>query len=166
MKKSLLAFAVILASVAVQAKTIKSQDKNIPVSSVSQVIQLAKVERNSVTKTVSVIVTDHGKSTDVSPTASIYLAFTAFAEMGNISTSFLIDDVLSFTSATRKAAGVYEIKATIYRDQAGIQDVTYTIDTTQAFIDEENKRKACGDDFCDGELDTTIEVKEVLTKAQ
>ncbi|AHZ85155.1 hypothetical protein Bb109J_c2465 [Bdellovibrio bacteriovorus] len=167
MKKALLLpIAALLTSVSAQAKTIASDDKQIPVSSVSQVVQLAKVERDSVTKTVSVVVTDHGKSTDVSPTASIYLTFTAFAEMGNISTSFPIDHVLSFASAVRKSAGIYEIKAQVYRDEAGIQDITYTIDTNQMFIDEDKMRKACGGDFCDGELKTSIEVKETLKKAQ
>ncbi|AFY02268.1 hypothetical protein [Bdellovibrio bacteriovorus] len=167
MKKALLLpFAALLTSVSVQAKTIASDDKKIPVSSVSQVVKLAQVERDSVLKTVNVVVTDHGRSTDVSPTASIYLTFTAFAEMGNISTSFKIDHVLNFTSAVRKSAGVYEIKALVYRDEAGMQDITYTVDTNQMFIDEAKMRKDCGIDFCDGDLKTSIEVKETLKKAQ
>lgn len=162
----MLPFAALLTSVSVQAKTIASQDKTIPVSSVSQVVQLAKVERKSVLKTVSVVVTDHGRSTDVSPTSAIYLTFTAFAEMGNISTSFPIDNVLSFTSAVRKSAGIYEIKAQVYRDEFGMQDITYTIDTNKMFLDEEKMRSACGNDFCDGELKTSIEVKETATRSQ
>lgn len=162
----MLPFAALLTSVSVQAKTIASQDKTIPVSSVSQVVQLAKVERKSVLKTVSAVVTDHGRSTDVSPTASIYLTFTAFAEMGNISTSFPIDNVLSFTSAVRKSAGIYEIKAQVYRDEFGMQDITYTIDTNKMFLDEEKMRNACGDDFCDGELKTSIEVTETAKRSQ
>lgn len=162
----LLPLAALLTSAPALAKTITSNNETIAVSSVSQVIRLAKVERGPVTKTVSVVVTDLGKSTDVSPTASIYLTFTAFAEMGNLSTSFTIDNVLSFTSAVRKSAGIYEIKALVYRDEAGLQDVTYTVDTNQMFIDEEKQRAACGDGFCDGELTTSVEVKETLKKAK
>lgn len=155
--------SILLAAISAQAKTIASSDTDIKISTVSKVIQMAKVDRGNVTKTVNVVVLDFGKATDVSPTQSIFLTFTAYAEMGNIATSFPIDDVMVFKSAVRKDAGIYEIKALVYRDQVGMKDVTYTLDTTQMFIDEERNRKACGQDFCDGGLNTTIQVKETLS---
>lgn len=46
----------------------------------------------------------------------------------------------------------------------GLVNVITTIDATKMFADEKEQRKACGGDFCDQALKTSIEVSEKTQK--
>lgn len=165
MKHMLLLALVILSAAFARARTIKSEDVQISASSIDQVIRLVdKKDPGSSHKKLSIIVEDRGMSTDVSPRYTISLGYASMAEMGNITASFKISDqAFQFVSASRKSAGIYEVKTVEYRDEDGLVNVTTTIDATKMFADEKEQRKACGGDFCDQALKTSI---EVLEKAQ
>lgn len=158
---------LILTTVSSFAKTVKSTHENIIPSSIDQKITLVDKNEAGVShKKVSFIVTDHGMSTDVSPRYSIYLGYASLSEMGNIFVDFKISDkVLAFKSATRQAAGIYKIKFnTLSADDYGLIEVTQTIDATKIFSDELKARKACGGDFCDQDLKTSVEITEIIKK--
>ena len=165
MKKTVLMSLVILLSALVQASTIKSEELSIAPSSIDRVIRLVdKHEPGSSHKKLSIIVTDNGMSTDVSPRYQIYLGYAGLAEMGNISADFKISDqAFKFISAIRKSAGIYEIKTVEYRDD-GMYNVTQTIDATKVFSDEKALRLSCGGDFCDQTLKSSVVVKESAKK--
>lgn len=161
MKHFLISALIFLTALTAQAKTIQSEELNITPSSIDKSIRLVdKDNLGSSHKKLSIIVTDGGMSTDVSPRYSIYLGYASLAEMGNISTDFKISDqAIQFISASRKSAGIYEIKTVEYRDD-GMYDVTTTIDATKMFSDEKKAREACGGDFCDLVLKSSISVTE------
>lgn len=161
MKKLVVSILVMVAAVAVQAKTINSSKENISPSEIDQVIRLVdKNEPGASHKKLSVVVTDHGMSTDVSPRYTVFLAYASMAEMGNVSVDFKItDQPFQFLSAARKAAGIYEVVVTEARESGFVQ-VTYTIDATQMFADEKKERTKCGGEFCDMLLQTSVSVTE------
>lgn len=165
MKHLLLSALVILSTAFAQAGTVKSQDLQIAPSKIDQVIRLVdKNDPGSSHKKLSIIVTDHGMSTDLSPRYSIYLAYASLAEMGNIAVDFKINDqAIQFLAASRKAAGIYEVVTTEYRDD-GMYKVTTTIDATKMFSDEKKEREACGGDFCDLKLKTSVSTSEKVEK--
>ncbi|UOF02713.1 hypothetical protein [Bdellovibrio reynosensis] len=159
MHKAVLVFMSLLMSSSVFAKTIPSSKIEIAPSSIDQVVRLVDKRESGHTK-VNIIVEELGMSTDVSPRYTVYLGFASLGEMGNIYADFKIDDaVWEFKSATRIAAGIYEVQVVGFDENYEMREFTYTIDTTQMFIDERKARKKCGGDFCDQELNTTIEVK-------
>ncbi|MES2803906.1 MAG: hypothetical protein V4654_15545 [Bdellovibrionota bacterium] len=166
MKHMLLSALVILTTIFAQAKIVNSEDLKVSASSIDQVIRLVdKDDPGSSHKKLSIIVEDHGMSTDVSPRYTISLGYASMAEMGNITADFKItDQAYKFISAKRKGAGIYEVKTKEYRDADGMYDVTLTIDATKMFVDEKEQRKACGDNFCDLVLKTSISVSEKATK--
>nr|BFD62533.1 hypothetical protein BdHM001_12140 [Bdellovibrio sp. HM001] len=159
-KAAILSLCLLLSATAF-AKSVPSQSLQITPSSIDQVVRLVdKKDAGSSAKKVSVIVEDHGLSTDVSPRYTVYLGYSSLAEMGNISADFKVDDqVFEFKSATRKAAGIYEVKVVGFTADGTLTDITHTIDTNQMFIDERKVREACGGDFCDQTLKTSVEVK-------
>jgi hypothetical protein len=164
--KKLMALAMVsLVSISAQAKEITSSQLSITPSSIDQVIRLVdKDQAGSSYKKLSIIVTDGGMSTDVSPRFTIYLGYASLAEMGNITADFKItNQAFSFISATRKSAGIYVVKFQEFRDD-GMYEVAQTIDTTPMFIEEKKVRSACGGDFCDTVLKTTISVTETAKK--
>lgn len=165
MKKILLSTLVVLSTVLAKAGTINSENVTVSAANVDQVIRLVdKSEGGSSHKKLSIIVTDRGMSTDVSPRYTITLGYASMAEMGNITASFRItDQVFQFLSATRISAGVYEVKTVDYRDE-GFVVVTTTIDATKMFADEKKARQACGGDFCDQILKTSVQVSEKVKK--
>ncbi|MBY0451924.1 MAG: hypothetical protein K2P92_02740, partial [Bdellovibrionaceae bacterium] len=61
-------------------------------------------------------------------------------------------------------AGIYTVIVTQYVEQVGFAEVTYEVNATQMFIDENKMRNACGDDFCDGTLKSQISVKQLSVK--
>lgn len=161
MKKMILTTIVLLAATVSQAASVKSEKLQVSPSSIDQSIRLVdKNEPGSSQKKLSIITTDNGMSTDVSPRYKIYLGYRSNAEMGNISADFLISEgVQTLDSAKRISGGIYEVKATVYDGGVGMKKVTLRIDATKMFSDENAARKACGEDFCDIEqLDTSIEV--------
>lgn len=165
MNKMLFTSLVVLFSVISQAKAIQSEQLNVSPSSIDKIIRLVdKDQPGSSHKKLSIIVTDNGMSTDVSPRYQIYLGYASLAEMGNITVDFKVsEDAYQFVSASRKSAGIYEVKTVEYRDN-GFYDVTLTIDATKVFSDEKTLRQSCGDDFCDQTLKSTIRVTETAQK--
>lgn len=164
MKTLLTMMSVVLAVATAQATTVSSEKIQIAPSEVDRVIRLVdKKEIGSSHKKVSIVVADNGMSTDVSPRYRIYLGYASLAEMGNISTDFLISDqAYDFISAKRVSAGIYEVKAKVYSDE-GFVTVTSTIDATKMFSDEKKMRENC-EGFCDGELNTSVVVTEKVKK--
>ncbi|MBO9667670.1 MAG: hypothetical protein J7501_12755, partial [Bdellovibrio sp.] len=60
----------------------------------------------------------------------------------------------------RVSAGIYQIKYQTYRDEEGMVEVTLTIDTTEVFIADRKQREQCGNNFCDGQINANISIKE------
>ena len=147
-------------------QTISSSSENISPSLVHKHILLVNKENlGSSHFKISVIVTDHGMSTDVSPRYTIYLGVSSLAEMGNLFADFKISDkAYKFISASKKAQSIYEIKFMEYREE-GMFEVTKTIDAKKIFLDEEKIRKDCADDFCDKPLKTSVDVTETIKKS-
>lgn len=161
MKKIILSVLLAMIVTSVHAKVVPSKNANINASDVDRIFRLVdKKDDGSSHKKLQIVVTDRGMSTDVSPRYSVYLGYASLAEMGNITTNFLVnEDAIDFISARRIAAGIYEIKVLEYRED-GMYEVTHEIDTTAMFIEEKRVRSVCGDDFCDQELKTTVSVLE------
>lgn len=172
MKKILLATLLItLTTLVSQAKTISSESLSIKPSSIDKLVTLVdKNQPGSSQKKLNIVVTDGGMSTDVSPRYTIYLGYASMAEMGNITSDFKISDqAYKFVSAVRKSAGIYEVKTIEYRHEEnneGMYEVTHIIDATKMFADENAYRKNCGEDFCDGELKSTVTVTETAKKQE
>lgn len=165
MKKMVLMMAcVVLPLVTSAATTVPSSKVQLSPSSIDKVVRLVdKKEADSSYKKVQILVTDRGMSTGVSPRYSVYLAYSSLAEMGNIFADVVINEnAIEFLSASRKAPGIYEVKVTEYHD-GEMYEVTQEINATAIFVDEEKKRKECGDDFCDGALKTSV---SITTKAK
>lgn len=164
MKKIVFLSALLVASMSVQAKTVSSTSEGISPAKVDQIIRLVdKRDPGSSHKKVSVVVEDHGMSTDVSPRYTVYLGYASLAEMGNFSVNFKINDqAFQFVSASRKAPGIYEVKVVEYREE-GLVEVTQEIDAVKMFADEQKLRNECGD-FCDQPLRSSVTVKETLKK--
>jgi hypothetical protein len=168
MKKMILNTIVLLAATVSQATTIKSEKLEVTPSSVDKIFRLVdKPDPGSSHKKLQILVTDHGMSTDVSPRHSIYLGYQSNAEMGNIAADFKISDqFLTVSSAKRLSGGIYEVTGEKLNSGDGpfIQKVIIRIDATKMFSDENALRKNCGDDFCDRDLETSVEVTEKLIK--
>lgn len=163
MKKMILTSIVLLTATFAQASSIKSEKLSIAPSSIDKTFRLVDKNGDEGQKKLSIIVADKGMSTDVSPRYSVYLGYQSNAEMGNLSADFLItDEAMSVESAKRVSAGIYQVVVDRYRDGLYSEKVTLTIDATKMFADENKKREACGGDFCDGEILTSIEVKEKI----
>ena len=165
MKTLVLVTALLLGSLSAQAKNIAATKQSVTPASIDKLIVLAdQKEPGSSHKKISLVVTDHGMSTDVSPRYTVYLGLASMAEMGNITADFRINkNVYEFISATVKSAGVYEIKVLEYRDE-GMFEVTQTIDAKKMLTDEQALRNRCGSDFCDSTLKTSVSVSETATK--
>lgn len=160
MKQMLISAFVIISTIAANAQSIQSEEIKIAPSSIDQSIRLVdKKDPGSTDKKLSIIVTDRGMSTDVSPRYSVLLAYSSLAEMGNITADFKIsENAFQFISASRISAGIYEVKTVEYRDD-GMYDVKTIIDATKMFSDEKKAREACGGDFCDQVLKSTVQTK-------
>lgn len=166
MKKLILTAALTLAATVSQAKIIKSTEAQIDPASIDTVINLVKKdEPGSSQKKLNIVVTDSGMSTDVSPRYTVYLGYASMAEMGNITSSYEITNLgYGPVRAERKAAGIYTVIVNQYVEQVGFAEVTYEVNATQMFIDENKMRNACGGDFCDGTLKSQISVKQLSVK--
>lgn len=163
MKKSVVSSIVFLMSLSAMAKVVPSSKQRVDPAHIDQMIRLVdKKEIGSSHKKLSIIVTDGGMSTDVSPRFTVYLGYASMAEMGNLTSTFKINDnAFQFVSASRKAAGIYEVKVIEYRDDVGLVEVTQTIDATKLFSDEKKIRNPC-DGFCDQEFKSSVEVQETV----
>ena len=164
--KNILISVVLLVSTISQAKIVKSTEAQINPANIDTVIRLVdKNEPGSSQKKLSIVVTDSGMSTDVSPRYTVYLGYASMAEMGNLTSTFEITNLgYGPVKAERKAAGIYTVVVTQILDQVGFAEVTYEVNATQMFIDENKMRAACGGDFCDGVLKSQISVKQLSVK--
>lgn len=166
MKKIILVAALILTAAASHAKIINSTEVQIDPANVDTVISLVnKNEPGSSQKKLNIVVTDSGMSTDVSPRYTVYLGYASMAEMGNITSTYQItNEGYGPVRAERKSAGLYTVIVTQFVDQVGFAEVTYEVNATQMFIDENKMRAACGGDFCDGNLKSKITVTQKSIK--
>ena len=164
--KKILISVVLLASTISQAKIVKSTEAQINPANIDTVIRLVdKNEPGSSQKKLSIVVTDSGMSTDVSPRYTVYLGYASMAEMGNLTSTFEITNLgYGPVKAERKAAGIYTVVVTQILDQVGFAEVTYEVNATHMFIDENKMRDASGGDFCDGTLKSQISVKQLSVK--
>lgn len=160
--KNLVYALIFTLSTTAQAQVIGSKPERINPAVIDQVIRLVNKSENGSEKRVQVISTNNGMSTDLSPRGSAYLTYSSTAEMGNIFAVFEItNEVYGDISAIRTAPGIYQVTVLQFRDQIGYARVTYEVNSVQMFIDENNMRKKCGGDFCDGNLKSTITIKEI-----
>ncbi|HLE10095.1 MAG: hypothetical protein A2504_08415 [Bdellovibrionales bacterium RIFOXYD12_FULL_39_22] len=162
MKKLMFTILATTLSLTISAETISSNNKlAINPAAIDKVIRLVDKTSDYSQKRLQVVVKDSSMSTDVSPRYTVYLGYVNYAEMANFSINFQItDQAIDFLSATRKAPGIYEVKTKEYRED-GMYTVTRQINATQVFIDEELAKKSCGEfDFCDQELNSTVEITE------
>lgn len=166
MKNLILIAALTLSATLSQARIVNSTETQIAPANVDSVINLVnKIDAGSSQKKLNIVVTDSGMSTDVSPRYTVYLGYASMAEMGNISSTFEITNQgYGPVRAERKAAGIYTVIVTQFIDQVGLAEVTYEVNATQMFVDENKMRNACGGDFCDGNLKSTISVKQLSVK--
>ena len=166
MKKLILIAALTLTATLSQAKIIPSTEKQINPANVDSIIRLVdKTEVGSSQKKLSIVVTDNGMSTDVSPRNTVYLGYASLAEMGNITSTYEITSQgYGPVRAERKSAGIYTLIVNQFVDQVGFAEVTYEVNATQMFIDENKMRSACGGDFCDENLKSTVSVKQLSVK--
>jgi hypothetical protein len=166
MKNLILIAALTLSATVSQAKIVKSTEVLIDPANIDTVINLVnKNEPGSSQKKLNIVVTDSGMSTDLSPRYTVYLGYASMAEMGNITSTYEItNDGYGSVRAERKAAGIYTVVVTHFIDQVGFAEVTYEVNATQMFIDENKMRNACGSNFCDGNLKSQISVKQLSVK--
>ncbi|WP_413574714.1 hypothetical protein ACLVWU_10835 [Bdellovibrio sp. HCB290] len=164
--KKFVMFAIVLATaVTSNAAPLAPTNSQIYPERVDQAIRLTQSRTEGVLRKVTIVTTDNGMSTDVSPRHSIYLTYNSFAEMGNLSAAYLItDEALSDVQAKRIEAGIYEVSYMAYREEKGMVMVTKTINAIEAFIADKDQREACGIDFCDGDIKASIDVKETSKK--
>lgn len=166
MKTTILILTMLLSSVS-YAHTIPSKKLAVAPSEIDKVIfvETKKVPGSSHEK-VSIVVTDNGMSTDVSPRYHIYLGYASLAEMGNLSADFKVSDqAYQFISARKISSSIYEVKTVEYRDD-GMYNVTLTINATKVFSDEKETRKNCNSAFCEQPIKSTIEVTEAVKKQE
>lgn len=166
MKNLVLVMALtVMSTVGLASTKVPSSQVHVSPSDIDKVVRLVdKNESGSSHKKLQIVVTDQGMSTDVSPRYKVYLSYASLAEMGNISADFVINEnAIQFLSASRKAPGIYEVKVMEYRDD-GMYEVTQEINATAIFVDENKMRKECGGDFCDGNLKTSVSIKESAKK--
>lgn len=166
MKKLILIATLTLTATVSQAKIVKSVEAQIDPANIDTVINLVnKNEPGSSQKKLNIVVQDSGMSTDVSPRYTVYLGYASMAEMGNITSTYEItNEGYGPVRAERKAAGIYTVVVTQFVGQVGFAEVTYEVNATQMFIDENKMRNACGGDFCDGTLKSQISVKQLSVK--
>ncbi len=89
--------------------------------------------RTSSGTSVNAVVVDHGGSTDMSPTQTVFLTIYQKGEMYSTDLAFKIADVMNFVGATRTKGGIYLVKATELDDKAGtVAKVSYRIDARKA----------------------------------
>jgi len=162
MKRLFITSLALIISTSALAKEVLSTDVSIAPSDVEKVVRLVdKNDPGTSHKKLQIVLQDLGMSTDVSPRYLVYLGYAGLAEMGNLTANFLISDqAYEFISATRKSAGLYEVKTLEYRGEHGMFEVTYTINAAKLFTDEKELRKKCEIDFCDVNFKTSVEVTE------
>lgn len=145
--------------------SITTQAQALTIESAKTSVEIARVVeiKNLVSKPnlqVNIVVQDHGGSTDMSPTQTVYFTLYSKGEMFSTDAAFKIADIFSLKSARRVSGGIYEIVAVTYNDN-GLNDTTFTINAQKAVT--EIQRVDCGGDFdCDASnnFKTSIEVSQ------
>lgn len=132
--------------VAQPAKRITSSDMRVSPTRITKTFSMAK--RDGLTVTISVI--DHGGSTDVSPTEQAVLTIYLKGELYNVDAAFDLGMFFDVQSATRREAGVYEIRAISVEPDptfGAMNLVTLRVDARQATVDARAVR--CDELDCD-----------------
>ncbi|WP_413287933.1 hypothetical protein [Bdellovibrio sp. HCB337] len=164
MNKFVLFTTALMMTVAAHAKSVAPTKEKISPATIDQTIRLADSDDNVVKKKISIVVVDHGLSTDVSPRYSVYLGYNSMAEMGNLSAAYLItNQAYSNVKAKRTSAGIYEVSYTEYREEQGMVTVTQRIDATAAFSADKKQRANCNEGFCDGYIKADISLTESVS---
>jgi hypothetical protein len=91
-----------------------SEDKKIDISRVEKQITLVQKQKGDSDLRVSLVVTDNGGSTDVSPLSALYLTMHNESEMQGANSTHLISYINKLVSHKRVKAGVYEVIVTNY----------------------------------------------------
>lgn len=117
------------------------------VVSPSRVVELVKLVNKEDIK-VSILVSDIGGSTDVSPTQELYFTLYVKGEMYNTDATFNLGAIYKFISAKRISGGVYEVVAEVPNEENWMPEVkTLVIDAQKAIISI--KAVTCEDFDCD-----------------
>ncbi len=155
--------ALSITSIATAETVVSSTSEKIQPDLIDQVIRVEDQQTpGSSHLKVSIVVLDGGMSTDVSPRYTVYLTLSSLAEMGNMGATFKITNkAYQFKSARKISDKLFEVSFVEYRDQ--MYDVILTIDAAKLFADELMARKDCGEDFCDIDLESSVDVTESAT---
>ncbi len=123
-----------------------------PVASAKRQVELARVVQVTTLESkgtqVFVSVVDHGGSTDMSTTQTVYLNLYRKGEMFSTDASFEIANVLFVRSVKRLQAGLFQVIAQGFDENAEgsrVRDLTYTIDARGAL--KAIAAVNCGDEF-------------------
>lgn len=130
------------------------------VVSPSRVVELVKLVNKEDIK-VSVIVSDIGGSTDVSPTQELYFTLYVKGEMYNTDATFNLGPIYKFISAKRVSGGVSEVVAEVPNEENWMPEVkTLVIDAQKAIISI--KAVSCEDFDCDAstQFEASIDVEK------
>lgn len=110
-----IAFAMTTTAFAgVKTVTGESERGRIDISSVQQQITLVQSQKGESNLRVSFLVSDNGGSTDVSPSAELYLTMFNESEMTHADSVHRIASMNSLLSHRRISAGIYEAVVTMY----------------------------------------------------
>ncbi len=150
----ILSFLTLSNAFAVEVKSTKE------VISPSRVVELVKLVNKDDIK-VSVVVSDIGGSTDVSPTQELYLTLYVKGEMYNTDATFNLGPIYKFISAKRISGGVYEVEAEVPNEENWMPEVkTLVIDAQSAIISI--KAVSCDDFDCDAstQFEASVDVEK------
>ncbi len=151
--KTLIASLVLLSSFSISAAKIESsKDHQVNVARIVKLIPL--VDKSDIK--VSMVVEDLGGSTDVSPTQKVFLTLYSKGEMFSTDATFDLGAVISFGSAKRVSAGLYEVIVV----NADMNKQVMKIDASDAIV--KLKSVNCADEMdCDASTNFSamIEVK-------
>lgn len=146
-----------------KAEVVSSTEENVAPSTVDRIVPLVNKSTGSSAKKLSIVLEDKGMGTGIEPRYVIYLGYASMAEMGNLNMDFKItDQAYKFVSASRKSAGIYEVK-TIEYDGDNMMQATYMINAIQMFADEDVFRRQCNDS-CPEKMQSRITVTKTVKK--
>lgn len=161
MKVILFTFAFLASAASFAGSTTKTvlslnqKEAKIDLASVADAVVLGQNKTKDIT--VRLVTIDLGQSTDVSNRKLVFLTYFHGGEVVNTRTSFDLGPVREIKSIKRLAPGVYQIKVVSAFEK--FENKTWTIDTTQVFLDDNKLDDVDGTEFYfDSELKLTEEV--------
>jgi hypothetical protein len=133
-----LLFALLATAATVRAESRRSLTTKDRLVSLGRVVKVVPLVDKMAQKglAVNAIVVDHGGSTDMSPTQTVFLTIYQKGEMYSTDLAFKIADVMVFSGATRIRGGVYVLKTNEFEDKTGkMRNVSYRIDAQKALAE-------------------------------